>query len=597
LPKSSAKTSGFSIAALLRIARREGWRFGLGVLALGGTTALGLAIPWSLARAVDALHRRAPDALSVTGQSVLFIVTFASLQAAFRTTSRILIFNAARDVEYNVRTTLFAHLLKLPQSFYQRHPTGDLMSRMTNDVTAVRMLFGAGVLNFANTLIVYVATVVLMVNLSGRLTAVALIPLPIVITLAQLSSRRIYHASRELQDEMGRLSTHLQEDLAGITTLRAYGLEALRSEKFEAKNQAYLRRSLQLVRTRGILGPLFAITGGIGTLIVLWMGGHEVLGGRMTVGQLVAFNAYLAYLAWPTLALGWVLSLWQRGLAGWSRIAAVLETPAEAQPETASIPARQPILEARNLKIEREGRTVIHDVSFRLAPGETLAIVGGTGGGKSTLCDAILRLCEVGHGQLFLDNVDVRELKLSDLRRICAYAPQDAFLFSATIDENIAFGSRREDPSAGARNARLRAAQTAGLSRDLKEFPAGIDTVVGERGITLSGGQRQRVALARALAADGQLLILDDALSSVDAETEREILLNLIPIMKNRSTIIVSHRVAAVAHADEILVLEGGRVVARGKHADLSMVDGPYARLYREQLGESNAARAAGEVA
>jgi ATP-binding cassette subfamily B protein len=307
----------------------------------------------------------------------------------------------------------------------------------------------------------------------------------------------------------------------------------------------------------------------------------------MTVGKLVAFNAYLAYLAWPTLALGWVLSLWQRGLAGWSRIVSILEIPVETVPETAAHRPLKPHLEARQLRVEREGRTVLQNVSFCLEPGQTLAIVGGTGGGKSTLCDAILRLCEVGPGQLFVDGVDVLDLNLGDLRRLTAYAPQDAFLFSATIDENIAFGARQADPSPETRNARLRAAESAGLSRDLKEFPAGIDTVVGERGITLSGGQRQRVALARALAAEGQLLILDDALSSVDAETERSILLNLIPIMKNRSTIIVSHRVAAVAHADEILVLEGGLVVERGKHADLSRADGPYARLYREQLQQA----------
>jgi ATP-binding cassette subfamily B protein len=584
----TADAAASSSRSLAAYARAQVPRYVAGGACLLATNALGMVIPWLVKLAVDALHQQEPDALEVTTHVALAIIALATLQAGIRTLSRIVIFNGGREVEFRLRQDLFEHVMALPQAFHRRHTTGELMSRLTNDLSAVRMLFGPGILNIMNTAMVYVTGLTLMSRLSLRLTLLAVVPLPIVVILGQLASRRIYGASRDLQAQMGDLSSHLQEDFSGIATLRAYTLENLRERRFAAANEGYLRRSLDLVRTRGTLGPVFAVVGGLGTLIVLWLGGKEVIQGRLTIGELVAFNAYLVYLAWPTLALGWVLSLWQRGLAGWNRVREVLAAPALAPLADGAIPTPgTAAIEARHLTIDLPGgRRVLDDVSFRVEPGRTLALVGRTGSGKSTLADALLRLAEVPEGALFVGGRDVTRQPLVTLRGNAAYAPQDPFLFSATVAENIGFGKRglEEAELAGRRTEIHQAARDAGLARDLGELPDGLDTVVGERGITLSGGQRQRVALARALFADAPLIILDDSLSSVDAETEREILTRLRGNLAGRTAVLVSHRVAAVADADLIIVLDEGRIVQQGRHHELVAAGGTYASLYREQI-------------
>jgi ATP-binding cassette subfamily B protein len=575
--------------------RPELGRIALGCLCLIGTNGFSLAIPWLLKQAIDALRALSPtEAHGIVVRDAVLITVFAVLQALIRTYSRIFIFDAARNVEYRLRRDLFAHLTRLDPAFYRRHPTGDVMSRLTNDLTAVRALYGPGLLNLLNTVLVYATALTLLFQLSPRLTLLALIPYPLLLAAARVSSRHIYRASRAIQTQLGTMSTTIQEDLAGIAVIKHYTLEESRQRAFRGVNDEYLKRALTLVRTRGALMPLFAMLGGIGTLIVLWGGGREVIAGRMTVGSLVAFNGYLVLLSWPTFALGWIIGIWQRGVAGWARVRELLETKpgiadaidnggAAAAP---AAPARTPSIEVRDLTITADERRLLDGVSFTLPAGATLAIVGPTGSGKTTLVDAVLRMQDVAPGAVRVGGRDVTHIPLAELRSLIGYAPQDAFLFSATVAENIAFGIRDEvDPAARDERVR-RAAEAAGLAPDVAVLPDGYQTLVGERGITLSGGQRQRVALARALAAEPHVLILDDSLSSVDAETERAILTRLRPILAGRTSILISHRVAAVKDADQILVLDGGRVAESGTHAALLASGGVYASLYKEQLAQ-----------
>jgi ATP-binding cassette subfamily B protein len=572
--------------------RPELGRIVLGCVCLVGTNALSLAIPWLLKQSIDALRALAPTvAHRIIVRDAILIIAFAVLQALIRTWSRIFIFDAARNVEYSLRRDLFAHLARLDPAFYRLHPTGDVMSRLTNDLTAVRALYGPGLLNLFNTALVYATALALLLQLSPRLTLLALIPYPLLLVVARLASRRIHRASRAIQDQLGVMSTAIQEDLAGIAVIKHYTLESSRQQAFQAVNDEYLSRALSLVRVRGALMPAFAMLGGIGALIVLWAGGREVIAGRMTVGGLVAFNGYLVLLSWPTFALGWIIGIWQRGVAGWTRVRELLDTqPRIADPERATARANhappKPSIEVKDLSIAADGRALLDGVSFTLPAGATLAIVGRTGSGKTTLVDAVLRMQEVTPGAVRIGGRDVTVMPLTELRRLIGYAPQDAFLFSATVADNIAFGIR-DELDAAAREERVRhAAEAAGLAPDIAVLPDGYATLVGERGITLSGGQRQRVALARALAADPQIMLLDDSLSSVDAETERKILTRLRPILAGRTSILISHRVAAVKDADQILVLDGGRVAESGTHAALLASGRLYASLYREQLAQ-----------
>jgi ATP-binding cassette subfamily B multidrug efflux pump len=569
-----------------------------GAFLLLGTNGLGMTIPWLLKVAIDSLRSLQSHGAGTTASGgtvnishvAALIAGAAIAQAIARTFSRIVIFNAGRNVEYRLRQDLFWHLCRMDPGFFRRNATGDIMSRMTNDLSAVRMLFGPGILNLVNTAIVYVTGVWLLVRLSPRLTLVALIPYPILIVTARLWSRVIYGASRAMQDQLGTLSTALQEDLAGIAVIKSYALEDRRHETFTRQSHAYLDRALALARARGGLTPLFALIGALGTLIVLWVGGREVIAGRMTLGSLVAFNAYLVYLSVPTIALGWILAVWQRGLAAWVRVRELISTvPAildelETVEGATTAAAPQPSVSIRHLAVVRDGRTILDGVSLEIPAGGTLAVVGPTGAGKTTLIDAVPRFLEVGRGVVFIGGRDVHDLPIATLRGLIGYAPQEAFLFSATVAENVAFGLPVGLAPEERASRIARAVEAAGLTADLAALPDGIETLVGERGITLSGGQRQRVALARAIAAEPAILILDDSLSSVDAQTERDILTRLGPILRGRTSILVSHRVAAVRKADLIVVMDAGRVTERGTHEQLLGAGGLYASLYREQL-------------
>jgi len=564
------------------------WRYRGALIAgsvfLLATNALALAIPWQLQVAIDGFRSDAGGAGALAVRTALVIAGLAVSAALTRIASRILVFNSGRNVEYDLRKGVFDHLLVLPPSYFATHPVGDLMSRLTNDLMAVRVLVGFGALNVVNTTFVYLMTIGRMVSLDAKLTLLALLPFPAIIIVGRLTGRQMFKRSREVADELGKLSSRIQEDLAGVQVVKGYALEGAREGTFIKQNDAYAHMSMRLVIARGLMGPLLGLLAAIGTLVVLWGGGAAVVRGELTLGELTAFQLYLLQLAWPTLALGFILSVFQRGKASWARLTEVLsEAPAA---DTARPPARpiEGALSLRGMTVQRGARTVLEDITLEIPAGATVAIVGRTGSGKSTLVDALCRMLEVPKGTLLVDGVDVGELPLRTLRGAIGYAPQEAFLFSESIRDNVRFGLRDLSDEAAASARVETAVRDAGLERDLQILPEGLDTIVGERGISLSGGQRQRVALARALAADPRILILDDSMSAVDAETEKAILDRLRTVLRGRTAILVSHRIAAIRQADQIVVLDGGRLAERGTHDELVARGGIYADLYQREL-------------
>jgi len=581
-------------------------RFLVGTLMLVATNAFALAIPWLLGRTIDAL--RGPDPAGQVPMLALAMVVMAVFQAVTRIVSRVQLFNAARMAEADVRSILFGHLLTLEPAYFRTHPAGDVMSRLTNDVQTVRAMWGPGMLNLVNTAFIFTFALVLMLGMDPWLTLWALLPYPSMVFLGGVFGRRIYRTSRAVQEELGSLSSAVQEDLTGVQVIKTYGLEEERQGRFRVRSSSLLERNMALTQVRGQLLPVLGAVASLGTVIVLFVGGRRVIEGSMGLGELIQFNAYLAILVWPTLALGWMMSLLQRGQASWRRLAEILE----AQPNIVDGPLvvdgdkLRGDVSIRNLTIEIGGRTLVDGISLDVPAGTVTAIVGRLGSGKSLLIEAIPRLLEVPRDTILLDGIDITQMRLLDLRRAIGYAPQEAFLFSSTIAENIAMGLPEQGQNGqsrdrwsgdsgssgptGVSDEVRRAAEAAGLERDLAALPDGFHTVVGERGITLSGGQRQRVALARALVARPRLLILDDSLSSVDAETEKEILGRLDDVMRGRTAILISHRVAAVRRAHQIAVLDQGRLVERGSHDELLALGGVYAELYRTQLAEEMAA-------
>jgi ATP-binding cassette subfamily B protein len=577
-------------------------RLAWGVVMMLLTNLSYLGVPMMLGRAVDSLvtdRDRVP--LLCAG-----MVGFAAATALTRIWSRVWIFNAARAAEYDLRSELFGHMMKQSPAYYRDHPVGDVMSRLTNDVQTIRAVWGFGIVSLTNAILSFVSVLAVMVWTDPIVTLWAILPFPLIYVVGQAMSRRIFGTMRAVQGELGALSSRLQEDLGAIHVIKTYGLERARRAGFIEGSDKLLRANMEAAKVRIQLGPILSGLAALGMAILLLFGGRALIHGDMTEGELVEFAAYLARLVWPTLTLGFLLALVQRGRASWTRLVELLRTrPGIPEGRGAPLPASQAPahVELRGLTVKIGERALLDDIRLELAPGTITAVVGRTGSGKSTLVDALCRLTDVPPGTIFLDGRDITELPLASLRAQIGYAPQEAFLFSTTIADNIAmgYGGGTAIPAARARElervvgsaaaADLRdeprvteAAGAAGLVRDLAAMPDALGTIVGERGITLSGGQRQRVALARALAAAPRLLVLDDSLSSVDAETERTILKNLRAVMHGRTAVLISHRVAAIKDADQIVVLDQGKIVARGTHAQLLAEGGLYSDLYRTQL-------------
>jgi ATP-binding cassette, subfamily B, multidrug efflux pump len=566
---------------------RYKWRYVFGFVCLLGTATAAMIIPYFLKRAVEVIeHDRELSGLRFY---VLLIVGLALVQGVARTFSRFTIFNIGRDIEYNLRNDLFAHLETLPQSYYQRAQTGDLMSRLVNDVGAVRMMIGPGILNFINTPVYYLYAVSIMVTISVPLTVFSLTAYPVVLWIVKRLSRQLMERTVKVQEGLALLSSRAQENLSGMTVVKAYALEDSEIASFARMNAEFQEQSLALARVRGIIAPVMKLVSSAGILVVLWFGGWLVIRERVGMGDLVAFIAYLHLLAWPTMALGWMLSILQRGRASMMRLEHIFVAEPEitGPPSDGEAPIERGEIEFEGVRFAYPGRRspdVLSDVRLRIPAGSTVAIVGRTGAGKTTLVNLIPRLFDPASGSVRIDGWDVRELPLATLRRALGVVPQDPFLFSTTIRENIAYGLSGN----GEVDERVRwAASVAGLEKDLEALPRGLETPVGERGITLSGGQKQRVTLARALAVDPKILIFDDALSSVDSETERGILRQLRESFPHRTRLVISHRLSTLRGAETVVVLDEGRIVEFGTHEDLLRGGGVYAEIFLEQMVEN----------
>ncbi len=553
-----------------------------GIFCLLVRTALSIASPWVLRHAIDDLTAGVTHGkLWLYAALIMGIVVF---EAFFLYLMRQVLIGISREVEFELRNDLYAHFTRLPARYYQGHRTGDLMSRATNDLSAVRMVLGPGIMYTASTLATFVGTIVFMLRISPRLLLLSLVPLLFVSALVRYFGRRIHDRFESVQAQLSEISAVVQENLSGARVVRAYAQEPHEMARFQAANEEYLRRNRQLIRMYGSLYPGIQLLMGTGAVLILWLGGRMVVAGTITIGEFVAFGAYLTMLHWPMIALGWVVNIFERGEASMGRIAEILAAPAEIEDrQPAAVTKVRGDVELRGLTFSYDGRPVLHDIDLEVPAGSTVAIVGPTGSGKSTLVGLIPRLFEAPPGTVLVDGHDVRDLPLATLRGAVGYVPQETFLFSETVGENVAFGL----PPADDRDERVRwAAGVSQLSKDVADFPKGLDTFVGERGITLSGGQKQRTALARALAIDPPILILDDALASVDTQTEEDILRGLRGVMATRTTFLVSHRVSTVRHADLIVVLKEGRIVERGNHDELIARGGFYADLHRRQLLE-----------
>ena len=570
-----------SFQTMLPYLKRHKRKLGLGMGALVMKDLLAVLSPLIMKRGVDALtsHFEMRDVFVFAA----LLILLSAIKGLFQYWMRLLLVGVSRDLEFDLRNDLFAHLVYLSAPFYQRFRTGDIMTRASSDLNAVRMMAGPGVMYWCETTLLFVLAVAVMAATDWRLTLLALSPAPLIVIAVIFFGRRIHVRHEAVQKQFSDISSRVQENLAGVRVVRAYAQEDHEMRIFERLNQNYIRESLRLARLSGAFMPLLQGLIGLTFLMVLWGGGRRLLAGELSVGGFVMFHTYMGMLIWPLIAMGWVVNLIERGNASLARIQEMLSV----EPSIASPPNPVDVAEPRgaisleNVTVLFEGRPALDNVSLAVRAGETVAIVGRTGCGKTTLVRLLARLIDPSSGVLRMDGVDLREWDLTRLREQIATVPQETFLFGMTLEQNIAFGV------AGATREQVEwAVKVAGLDTDLTSFPHGLDTVVGERGITLSGGQKQRTAIARAVLRNPRLLILDDALASVDTVTEEKILRALTEVLKGRTNIIISHRVSTVRNADRIFVLDQGRVVEQGAHDELLSAGGYYADLHQKQMLE-----------
>ncbi len=573
---------------LLALLRPHLARVCAGLLAILGSAGFGLAAPLVIGAAVDAFVSNVSSAALL--RYALLLVGLTLAQGVLTFVQRMVLVSVSRDIEFDFRNDYFRSLSRLPLSFYQRSRTGDLMARATNDLHAVRLICGPAIMYSANTLFTGLGALFFMVRIHLPLTLVALGTMPLVALATKIIGQRVHVLFGRVQNQFAELATKAQENLAGVRVVRAYGRESVQEAEFAALNREYVDRNRELIRWSAASRPLIQLLVGVGFVVVLGYGGLLATRGVLTVGEFVAFNFFLGKLIWPMIAIGWVINLIQRGTASLARLLEIVELQPEIRDREplVSVPSVRGEIELRDLGFAypRAGHAALTGIDLSIAAGETVAIVGRTGAGKSTLLSLIPRLMNPEEGTLFVDGVDVRRWPLAELRAAVGVVPQETFLFSASLHTNLTLG--RE----GATGDEVdRVVAVAGLDRDLADFPAGLDTLVGERGITLSGGQKQRVALARALLAEPRVLLLDDCFSAVDTNTEELILRNLQKVFEDKTVLLVSHRISTVRTADRIVVLDRGAVVAVGVHEQLVAQGGLYAELdERQRLEEELAA-------
>ena len=559
---------------------RPGLTLGIGSLVMKDL--LAASLPIVLKYAVDSLTKG--FVLRLVLQLAALLIGLALAKGVFQYWMRVIIIGISRDIEFDLRNDLFDHLVELSQDFYSRYRTGDIMARSTNDLNAVRMMLGPGIMYCTETVLMLILSVAVMIKVDFRLTLIALIPAPFVSIAVVLFGRRIHVRFEHIQKMFADISSKVQENLAGVRVIRAYAQEKAEVGQFENLNRDYIRENIGLAKIQGMFMPLLQALIGITFLLVLWAGGRQLMQGRIGLGSFVMFNTYMGMLIWPMIAFGWVVNLMQRGTASLNRINEMLhERPSIASPtgEMASPGNLLPEIRFENVYVKHGAREALVGIHLTVSAGETVAIVGHTGSGKTTLVSLIPRLFDPTDGHVRLDGTDLKDFDPAALRRQIGFVPQETFLFSATLAENIAWGV----PDATELDI-LWAAEVAGLAPDIQSFPDGLNTLIGERGLTLSGGQKQRTAIARAVLRNPRILILDDALSSVDTVTEEKILAGLSGVMRDRTTILISHRVSTVQNADRIVVLSHGKIVESGSHAQLQQLGGYYAELYQKQLLE-----------
>ena len=554
----------------------------VGVCLAAGSSLAAVVPPRFIGEIIDSLQKpsaRFDDVLRLA----LLIVVFAAAEAALRAGARYVMLDASRKAEYRMRNDLFAHLQRMHLAYFQHQRIGDLMARMTNDLTWVRQMMGPGIMQGSFTVMVFTFAVLSMISVSLKLTVIALILMPLASLTFWYIGRTVHQRFERLQSQFGDMSTKAQENFSGIRVVKAFSQEDAETKDFASVNYEYFRRAVSLSAMQGLIWPSISFILGIAVLSVLYVGGQDAIRGELSIGALVQFVAYLYLLQMPMINIGWISNMFQAGWASLGRLQeifnAVPKITDSMDPVTAPIKGE---VEFRGVSFAYGQTIELHDVSFKVPAGGSLAIVGPTGSGKSTMVNLIPRLFDVQQGEVLIDGINVRRRPLEQLRRAVGYVPQETFLFSVPLRENVGFGldEKLTDPQLDW------AGDVSQLNKDVDDFPARYDTMIGERGVTLSGGQKQRAAIARAVAKDPRILILDDALSAVDTYTEAEILRRLRGVMRERTSIVVAHRISTVKDADEILVLDGGRIVERGSHRELLEHGGLYAQMYRRQLLE-----------